>query len=136
MALPAGFLASFFASPLFAVLLALSLGALAAACSAAWRREPVAAWLAVPAAGVFALVAGSFVHGFVRHPDMRPMARVLEGGAEALAVVCANGQLPFEGAAPLAPWWHVAVAWVVFSIVGMFVCRLDAKRKTPSPSNA
>lgn len=132
LALPAGLLAAFFVAPFSAALLALSLGATAAACYAAGRREPVAIWLAVLATGVFALVAGSFIHGFVRHPELRPLARVLEGGAETLAVVWVHGQLPLEGAPPLAPWRHVAGAWAVFSLAGMLLCHLDAKRRAAS----
>lgn len=114
-ALPAGFFISFFVAPIFAVTFTLSLGAVAAAFHARWRREAVPLWLAVPAPAVFALVAGSFVHGFTRHPAMHVWPRIAEGIGETVAIVMANGHLPFEDAAPLAPWWHVAAVWALAS---------------------
>lgn len=114
-ALPAGFLVSFFVAPIFAVTFTLSLGAVAAAFHARWRRHAAPLWLAAPAPAVFALMAGSFVHGFSRHPAMHVWPRIAEGIGETVAIMMANGHLPLEGATPLAPWWHVTAVWALSS---------------------
>ncbi|HLP26294.1 MAG TPA: hypothetical protein VK477_11490 [Acidobacteriota bacterium] len=115
LSIAGGFFLSFFVYWVFAALLAVSLGAVATTFKQTRQGQRVSAWLALPAVGVFAFAAGSFLHGFSSPQDVDFRGRVVMGATELLLMIFAGGNLPLEGAARVAPWRHVAVAWVVLT---------------------
>ena len=121
LGLPVAFLLNFFTSPGFAGALGLSFGAALMAFSLRRGGGHVPLWLALPGPAVFAFLAGSFGHGFLRHAEIKTPARIAEGLGEALLMVFANGELPLEGAQRLNPWPGIGAVWLGLSILAGIV---------------
>lgn len=119
LSLAAVFPVTFFASPVFAVSLALSLGAVATALDLARQDQRVPVWLILPGTCVFAFLLGGFADGFARHPQMNFTGRMIEGGGETILMTFTQGHLPFEGTEPLQPWAWVGASWIGLSLAAL-----------------
>lgn len=132
LGLPVAFALSFFTSPAFAAAFGLSFGAALMAFALRRDRRPVPRWLALPGPAVFAFIAGSFGHGFLRHPEMKTPARLAESMGEVLLTIWANGDLPLEGSPRLNPWPWIGAAWIGLTLVaGAILWRRQRPAPTP-----
>lgn len=123
LSIAGGFFLSYFVYWIFAALFALSLGAVATGFDQARQGQRVSAWLSVPATGVFAFVTGSFVQGFAHPAGIDIRSRIVIGAAEAVLMMVSGGDVPLEGVERISPWPHVAVAWVAFTSLVLWVGR-------------